>query len=72
VEVRCVAEKELFLAGGAVACVKPLMCDTLTPLLASFSSSSFTRALSLSIFCCRPFHPFSSPRAPSMSKFSPI
>lgn len=70
VDVRWVAEKELFLVGGG--CIeKPLMCDTLTPFDASFYSNYLTRPFSLYIFCWRPFHPFSSDRAWSISKLSP-
>ena len=69
VELLWVAAKELFFVWGVWTWVNPLIWETLTPLEANLSSSYFTLYFSFSIFCCLPFHPFSSERAWSMSKF---
>jgi hypothetical protein len=57
------------LFAGTVACVKPLIWETFTPLLANFSSNYLTLPFNFYIFCCLPFQLFYYESAWSISKF---
>ena len=62
---------ELICAVLFVTWVNPLIWETFTPLFCNLSSSYLTLAFNFSIFCCLPFHPFSSLSTWSTLKFYP-